>query len=52
MCEDLPRMDAPELNEAGNERCVCVMRESEELAPINLEELRGPGLKIEKKLGI
>ena len=48
MCEDLPRMDAPELNEAGNERCVCVMRESEALAPINLEELRGPRLKIEK----
>ena len=38
----------PQYVEAGNERCVCVMRESEELAPINLDELRGPGLKIEK----
>jgi len=32
--------------EAGNEQCVYVMRESKELAPINLDELRG--LKIEK----
>jgi len=36
----------PQYIEAGNERCVYVMRESEELAPINLDELRG--LKIEK----
>jgi len=36
----------PQYVEAGNERCVYVMQESEELAPINLYELRG--LKIEK----
>ena len=36
----------PQYVEAGNEQCVYVMRESKELAPINLEELRG--LKIEK----
>ena len=36
----------PQYVEAGNERCIYVMRESEELAPINLDELRG--LKIEK----
>ena len=36
----------PQYVEAGNERCVYVIRESEELAPINLDELRG--LKIEK----
>ena len=36
----------PQYVEAGNERCVYVMRESEGLAPINLDELRG--LKIEK----
>jgi len=36
----------PQNVEAGNERCIYVMRESEELAPINLDELRG--LKIEK----
>ena len=38
----------PQYVEAGNERCVCVMRESEELAPSNLDELRDLGLKIEK----
>jgi len=36
----------PQYVEAGNERCVYVMRESGELAPISLDELRG--LKIEK----
>jgi len=36
----------PQYVEAGNERCVYVMQESEELALINLDELRG--LKIEK----
>ena len=36
----------PQYVEAGNERCVYVIRESEELALINLDELRG--LKIEK----
>ena len=36
----------PQYIEAGNERFVYVMRESEELAPINLDELRG--LEIEK----
>jgi len=30
----------PQYIEAGNERCVYVMRESEKLAPINLDELR------------
>jgi len=40
----------PQYVEAGNERCVYVMRESEELAPINLDELRG--LKIEKNAKI
>ena len=40
----------PQYVEAGNERCVYVMRESEELAPINLDELRG--LKIEKNTKI
>jgi len=38
--------DYPQHVEAGNKRCVYVMRESEELAPINLDELRE--LKIEK----
>ena len=40
----------PQYVEAGNERCVYVMRKSEELAPINPDELRG--LKIEKNAKI
>jgi len=40
----------PQYVEDGNERCDYVMRESEELAPINLDELRG--LKIEKNENI
>jgi len=35
----------PQYVEAGHERCVYVMQESEKLAPINLDKLRG--LKIE-----